>query len=136
MARTNLKAHNKYEQIVLAYIEQNASDVLVEKINKGTKDLRQCMSFCKSLAKQQAVGGCAVIEDKEVYGWAMHFFEEDSIKSDATRPVYLTDPQTGEHKKAEPKPEPKPVPKQEPKKPDFEETINLMDWLGGNTDDE
>lgn len=75
----NLKANNAYEKAVLTYLEENASKVLVEKINSGKKTLGQCFDYIKKQAQEQAVNGCAVIEDKEVFGWAIHFFEEDDV---------------------------------------------------------
>ena len=76
MARLNLKADNKNQEIVLAYLEENASDELVEKINAGKKTMAGCWSFITAKAKAKATSNCAVIEDVEVFGWAVHYFEE------------------------------------------------------------
>ena len=75
-----LKAKNKSEEIILSYLEQYASISLCERINSGNKTLSQCWNYIVSEAKKQALNGCACIEDNEVYGWAIHFFEEDEIK--------------------------------------------------------
>lgn len=77
MARLNLKAQGKNQEIVLAYLEENASDELVEKINAGTKTMAGCWSFITAKAKAKATSNCAVIEDVEVFGWAVHYFEEN-----------------------------------------------------------
>ena len=82
--RTKLKANGANEKAVLAYIEENASQSLVERINNGAKTLAGCWSFIVGEAKKRAVKGCACIEDKEVFGWAMHYFEEDSIEEGKT----------------------------------------------------
>lgn len=82
--RTNL-TYNKSsapETMIYQYIEANASDALVEKINAGKKTIAGCMAYVKECARHKAVGNCAMVEDKEVYGWVMHFFEEDGIKED------------------------------------------------------
>ena len=71
---------NQNEKIVLKYLENNASDTLIEKINNGKKTLQGCWSFIVSEAKKQAINGCACISDDIVFGWAIHYFEEDSIK--------------------------------------------------------
>ena len=34
--------------------------------------------------------GCACIEDKEVFGWAVHYFEEDEIKECKSAPTVKT----------------------------------------------
>lgn len=79
--KTNLISDNSNEKVILDYIEQNASDNLVEKINTGKKTMADCMRYIISQAKKKASNGCAMVEDKEVFGWAIHFFEEDSIKA-------------------------------------------------------
>ncbi len=90
MARINLEAKNDYENAVLKYLEENASDVLVEKINSGKKTLRSCFDYIRGEAKKQAQGGCAMISDAVVFGWAIHYFEEDEIKvkdTGETKPI-------------------------------------------------
>lgn len=79
--KIKLKAANAYETAVLKYLEGNASDALVDKINTGSKTLKQCFGYIQSQARKEATNGCAMIEDKVVYGWAVHFFEEDGIEA-------------------------------------------------------
>lgn len=79
MARLNLTAEGKNQAIVLAYLEENASDSLVERINSGKKTMRDCWTFITQQARKTATNNCACIEDREVFGWAIHFFEEDGI---------------------------------------------------------
>jgi hypothetical protein len=81
--RTGLKANSKETEIILDYLEENASDVLAQKIHDGKKTMDDCWKFIYECAKKAAAGkncyGCA---DQEVFGWAVHFFEEDSIKAE------------------------------------------------------
>ena len=79
--KLNLKAKNNNQKRVLDYLEANASNVLAEKINTGEKTMAQCWSYITAEAKKQAVGGCACIDDSTVFGWAIHFFEEESIEA-------------------------------------------------------
>ena len=79
MARLNLKASGKNQELVLEYLETNASDVLVEKINAGKKNLDGCWSFITKEARKVANNNCACVDDQTVYGWAIHYFEEDDI---------------------------------------------------------
>ena len=90
----NLTAQNKQEELVLKYLQDNASETLSDKINNGTpfeKDghsltnkktlsdfMRYACDEAKSLAEKGATSAC--IDDQTVYGWAIHFFEEDSIE--------------------------------------------------------
>ena len=94
----NLTATGKPQELILAYLQKNASDVLVEKINNGvriTKDgktlvnkktLDGFMQFASEEAKKLSDKGArsACVEDSVVYGWAIHYFEEDSIKKGDT----------------------------------------------------
>ena len=74
-----LIAKDNNQKIVLDYLKKNASESLREKISNGTKTLAQCWAYITGEAKKQAQNGCAVIDDQTVFGWAIHFFEEDSI---------------------------------------------------------
>lgn len=80
MARLNLKADGKNQEILLDYLEKNASEPLAEKINIGVKTLAGCWTYIRGEARKRAMNGVAVIEDTEVFGWAVHYFEEDDIK--------------------------------------------------------
>lgn len=79
----NLKANTSNEKLVLEYLNKNATEALVEKINAGKKTLAQCWAYIVSEARKLAQNNCACVEDSTVFGWAMHFFEEDSIKAEA-----------------------------------------------------
>ena len=93
MTTLNLTANGKPQELILAYLQENASDVLAEKINSGTpfekdgkklinkKTLDGFMRFAMDEAKKLAEKGAssAFVEDKVVYGWAIHYFEEDAI---------------------------------------------------------
>lgn len=73
------------ERIVAEYIDANASEVLVNKINKSNKGMSDCWNFIISQAKAKAGKNKAVgVADSEVFGWAIHYFEEDSIKKGDT----------------------------------------------------
>lgn len=90
----NLTAQNKQEELVLKYLQNNASDVLSNKINNGTpfekdghsltnkKTLAGFMKYACDEARKLAEKGAnsACIDDATVYGWAIHYFEEESIE--------------------------------------------------------
>lgn len=82
MSRIKLEAVDATQKIILAYLNDNASDELTEKINNGNKTLPQCMVYIYGEAKKQAEKGYACIKDDVVFGWAIHFFEEDEIKGE------------------------------------------------------
>lgn len=90
----NLTAKNKQEELVLKYLQNNASDVLANKINNGTpfekdgkpllnkKTLSGFMKYACDEARNLAEKGAnsACVDDATVYGWAIHYFEEESIE--------------------------------------------------------
>lgn len=94
MAQLKLTANTPSEQRILEYLQNNASETLAEKINNGTpfekdgkpltnkKSLSGFMKYaCDEARKLAAKGGTAAcVEDSVVYGWAIHYFEEDSIE--------------------------------------------------------
>ena len=135
--KLNLRADGPEQQAVLQYLESNASDVLAEKINNGSKTLEGCWKFIESQAKKKAKGqNCVCCTDQEVFGWAVHYFEEDSIKEGekikAPAETVKTTP-TG-MKKVQPEPKKE---KKEPKKEEavqLEGQITLFDFIGGQND--
>ena len=128
--KLNLQATTKEERKVKAYLEANASEMLAEKINNGVriqkdgkmlfnrKTLASFMKFACDEAKKQAEKGAssACIDDSVVYGWAVHYFEEDSIEGtlyneDGTEykaPVPKVTAKAPAVKSVPPKPQPKP----------------------------
>ena len=90
----NLEAKTPAERKIKAYLEANASEILADKINNGVhiqkdgktllnkKTLDGFMKFACNEAKKQAEKGasCACIDDDVVFGWAVHYFEEDTIE--------------------------------------------------------
>ena len=113
----NLTATTTEEKVLKEYLEQNASEVLADKINNGVpvekdskkliskKTLAGFMKYATDEARKQAAKGAtsACLHSDIVFGWAIHYFEEDSILGT----LYNED---GTEYKA-PKPAPKVTPK-------------------------
>lgn len=90
----NLEANTKAQQLVREYLENNASPALAEKINSGAKVVKDGKSLvnkktldgfmkyateeARKLAEKGANSAC--VEDEVVFGWAIHYFEEDDIE--------------------------------------------------------
>ena len=49
---------------------------LDEKFMNEEKNLNDMWEYIKKQAKEKAVNGCAVMEDDDVYGLAVHYFDE------------------------------------------------------------
>ncbi|HCY49184.1 MAG TPA: hypothetical protein DHU79_02865 [Clostridiales bacterium] len=93
MIELNLTANTEPEKRILKYLQNNASKTLADKVNNGTpfekdgkpllnkKTLADFMKYACEEARKLAEKGAnsACIEDSVVYGWAVHFFEEESI---------------------------------------------------------
>ena len=89
----NLTATTTEEKVLKEYLEQNASEVLADKINNGVpvekdgkklvsrKTLAGFMKYATEEARKQADKGStsACLHSDIVFGWAIHYFEEDSI---------------------------------------------------------
>ena len=92
--KLNLEAKTKAQQLVKEYLENNVSPPLAEKINGGTKVIKDgktlinkktldgFMKYATEEARKLAEKGAnsACVEDEVVFGWAIHYFEEDSIE--------------------------------------------------------
>ncbi len=92
--KLNLETTNPAEERIKEYLEQNASEMLAEKINEGVsvvkdgktlinkKTLSGFMKYASGEARKLAEKGAtsACVEDSVVYGWAIHYFEEESIE--------------------------------------------------------
>ena len=158
MRELNLTATDTAQERIKAYLEQNASETLSEKINNGVavykdgqrlisrKTLKGFMAYATAEARKIAEKGAqfACVDDTTVFGWAVHFFEEDSIEGtlyneDGTeyKPAPAQKKAEPKQKKIPPSAPPKPItpkaePKQKPspKKPQTEELeqFTLFDW--------
>lgn len=98
MITLNLKAETPQEKTVLKHLIPMVSDVLAEKINNGVriqkdgktlinkKDLSTFIQYAtkqaeNTLAENQRKGAQNVCIDGDIImGWAIHYFEEDSIE--------------------------------------------------------
>lgn len=145
--KLNLQTQSKEQEILLAYLEQNASAALAEKINNGIpankngtqlvmkKDLIGFMKYATEEAKKAAPKGAtsACVEDKTVFSWLMHYFEEDSIEGRHFHPdgTPYTPPkkETKKSAPAKPKENSKPQPKREAE-------LTLFDMLAAATEQE
>ena len=115
MIKLNLKTNNKAQEQIKQYLEENVSEILADKINNGVKitkdnktllnkkDLDGFWKFATEEARKQAEKGAngAYVDNETVFGWAIHYFEEDTIEGN----LYNED--GTEYKIESPKPAPK-----------------------------
>lgn len=94
MITLNLETKSDTQKRLKVFLEQNASEILADKINNGVyiekdgkrllnkKNLDGFVKYATEQAKKQAAKGetGAFLEDDTVFGWAIHYFEENSIE--------------------------------------------------------
>ena len=94
MIKLNLETNKKEYEIIKEYLENNVSEELADKINNGIKIVKDnktlinkktldtFMQYANEEARKLAQQGAnyACIEDKTVFGWAIHYFEEDEFE--------------------------------------------------------
>lgn len=140
MIKLNLETNCREQEIIKEYLEENASKALADKINNGVKIqkdnktlinkktlntfLQYACEEARKLAKKNANSAC--IEDKTVFAWAIHYFEEDTIEG------ILLNEDGSEYKKAPPTP-PKQIETPKPKKENNQQSFFDMLDLSTNT---
>ena len=123
MIKLKLETNCREQEIIKEYLEENACETLADKINNGVKIqkdnktlinkktldtfLQYACEEARKLAEKGAKGAC--IEDKTVFGWAIHYFEEGTIEG------ILLNEDGSEYRKAPPTP-PKQIETPKPKK--------------------
>ena len=144
MPKLNLEAKNETQKIIKDYLEKNVNDMLAEKINNGVhiqrdgktllnkKTLAGCMDFALKEAQKLTEKGAraACIQDSVVFGWAIHYFEEDSIEGT----LYYKD--GAEYKSPKPVTPPKPVTTYTPPKPQLKPQMSLFELMENNANEE
>jgi hypothetical protein len=94
MIKLDLKAESPELEVLKTYLEENASEILASKINNGVriekdgktlinkKTLETFMNYAQGEAQKLAAKGAryACIKSDIVFGWAIHYFEEDSLE--------------------------------------------------------
>ena len=81
-----------FETIIKEHLEKKAgsdavfAEKFIERCNTDQKAIAGCCAYITAEAKKKAVNGCAVIADDEVFGWAIHYFDEN-LSAPTTAPA-------------------------------------------------
>lgn len=107
-----------FETTIQTYLENRAKtdSLFAETYRKANKSIKECCKYIYSQARKLAKGGNEVgVDDATVYGWAVHYYDEDDIKvEDVKEHVEVVAPATVQEPVVqEPVKEEKPV-KQKP----------------------
>lgn len=81
-----MSANNSFQDTIKAYLDKRAQEdpLFAVTYAKENKNIKDCCTYINSQAKKQAVNGCAAISDDVVFGWAVHYYDEDDIEVDKT----------------------------------------------------
>lgn len=74
-----MKTSTAFKKTIQDYLEKRAEEdpLFVETYKKENKTIEEC---CNYVIKRAKDGGCAGYSDEEVFGWAVHYYDEDDIK--------------------------------------------------------
>lgn len=75
----------QFEDTIKNYLDGRAKEdsLFAEAYKKANKSIKECCKYIYSQARKLAKGSNSVgIDDATVYGWAVHYYDEDDIKVD------------------------------------------------------
>jgi hypothetical protein len=74
-----MKTTEVFKQTIKAYLDKRAVEdqFFAESYAKENKNLDECINYILSEVQKS---GCNGFADKEIYGMAVHYYDEDSIK--------------------------------------------------------
>lgn len=105
--------NNSFENAIKDYLDKRSESdrLFAESYKKENKSIKECCKYIYSQAKKMLTkGGNAVgVDDDTVYGWAVHYYDEDDIKVDKVQEsvsVVTTTPTPAPSAKVESKPKP------------------------------
>ena len=121
-----------FETTIQKYLENRAKEdsLFAETYKKANKSIKECCKYIYSKARKLAAGGNAVgIDDATVYGWAVHYYDEDEIKVDKVQErVEVATPDPVPSAKVESAVQPKPKKKTKKELFDEQRQLSLFDF--------
>lgn len=75
-----MKPSNSFKTAIKNHLEKRAADdqLFAETYKKENKNIDECCNYVMKCAKD---GGASGYTDEEVFGWAVHYYDEDDIKN-------------------------------------------------------
>ncbi len=74
---------SSFETTIKKYLDNRAKEdsLFAETYKKANKSIKECCKYIYSQARKMAKGSNSVgIDDAIVFGWAVHYYDEDNIK--------------------------------------------------------
>ena len=79
MAQDTMKGTRAFQDTIAQYLMGRAENdpILAIKLANPSKTMEQC---CQYIISQVKKSGCCGFSDDEIYGWAMHFWDEQEVE--------------------------------------------------------
>lgn len=73
-----------YQKVILDYLQERAKQdpTIAANLQKKNKTIGKCWNYIVSEARKAATNNVAMIADEVVFGWAVHYYDEDNIETD------------------------------------------------------
>lgn len=74
---------SSFETTIKKYLDNRAKEdsLFAETYKKANKSIKECCKYIYSQARKMAKGSNSVgIDDATVFGWAVHYYDEDDVK--------------------------------------------------------
>ena len=93
-----------FKNIIKAHLDKMAQQdfAFAERYKLESKSLDKCIQYIKSQAQKQAKQGFAAIEDDVVYGWAVHYYQEDNVEVNEKVKAKVVTPKADKPKEIKP----------------------------------
>lgn len=72
---------NNFESTIKRYLDKRSEEdsLFAKAYAKAGKTIKECCNYIVSQARKMQQNGCAVIADDIVFGWAVHYYDEDDL---------------------------------------------------------
>jgi len=77
-----LKTNDEFEQAIADAVVKQCELIpaFIDKVLNEKKTLEECCEYIVAEAKKIAKNNKVSVKDETVYGWALHYFEEENLK--------------------------------------------------------
>ena len=74
--------NKQFKEVIKAYLDKRAQEdeLFAKAYAKPMKDIDSCCKYIISMARK--LGNAVAVPDEVVYGWAVHYYDEEGIKVD------------------------------------------------------
>lgn len=100
---------SNFETTIQTYLENRAKtdSLFAETYKKANKSIKECCKYIYSQARKLAKNDNAVgVDESTVYGWAVHYYDEDDIELDKVKErVEVVAPAAETSRTEQPKPQ-------------------------------